>query len=126
MSGGKYHRIFEWNKFHDAPGTAIAFSPDGLLMVTGGSDGLLALFELSSGRALHLVQFPVQVQIICLFWSSVGEIFVGTSGHHLISLTWHREVRRSASFFQLLLTSNYVSNNIGLSFHNILYSIRFR
>jgi WD40 repeat protein len=52
----------------------VAFSPDGKTLLTGGDDGLLKLWDVRSGRALHTI--PVGQQgIVAVGFSPDGSVF---------------------------------------------------
>jgi WD40 repeat protein len=51
---------------HEETVTTMAFSPDGSLLATGGSDGSACLWDVAAGRLLHRTRHPrVQVQVLC-------------------------------------------------------------
>jgi hypothetical protein len=52
---------------HTEPVTALAFTPDGRLLVSGGGDGAVRLWELPEGRALGAVEaHPVKVTALAV------------------------------------------------------------
>jgi WD40 repeat protein len=65
---------------HQGMITALAWSPDGHLLASGGLDGLVHVWKANTGELLH--SFCHGAQVEQLRWSP-GSLLVSTSGAHL-------------------------------------------
>jgi WD40 repeat protein len=72
---------------HTRPVRALAFSPDGTLLASGGDDNQLMLWSLHT--LAPILRYPQQETIAALAWSPSGRFLAGAVGSHI--LLWQIE-----------------------------------
>jgi len=72
---------------HHKPVMAVTFSPDGKKIASGGGDGVVRLWEATTGRAIGELRDAV-TEVTCLAYSPNGEHLAAGSDGHTIRL-WH-------------------------------------
>ena len=70
---------------HVGPVRAITFSPDGMLLATGGDDKKLIIWSMQTMAPLYMQ--PQQNALAALSWSSSGQLLAGALGSHVV--IWH-------------------------------------
>jgi WD40 repeat protein len=84
----------DWNadgKAHDGQVTDIVFSPDGKMLATSSRDGTAKLWDVASGRLLHIFDIDKNTFEDSSAWSVAfspdgNTLATGTSGDHLVIL----------------------------------------
>jgi WD40 repeat protein len=114
---------------HEVPVTALAFSPDSALLLTGARDGSVRLWSVEGGRELHSFH-PHRREVSSLAWAPDGSMWVSAShdnyarvwshpeGNLVRSLMSPGEFFNAALFTQdaarLITADTAITNNVAL------------
>ncbi|EFH80094.1 protein kinase domain-containing protein [Ktedonobacter racemifer] len=88
-STGYSLRTFTFQGNHDWPGEHVSLSADGSFLAAGGSDQAVRLWEVSTGRCLHILQgYTMQGHT-----KAISSVCLSGDGSFLASSSWDETVR---------------------------------
>ena len=98
----RYKRRYE-RSFHKGPITSIAFNPCGKILAASSLDGLVSVWEVNTGSALHCINARTPVH--SLVWSSGPEGFIfGCENGTLVSVFLNKVI--SFTFSTICVADN--------------------
>jgi len=96
---------FCWTEFHRSCVNSLAFAPDGSVFAAAGSDGMICLFETTSGAPTHAIMLDSQIQPMVVSWSASDRLLIGSSDGSVCIIETKKQVRQSCFSYQTLTAS---------------------